>query len=187
MLGTVAIHAAGLYTLRRWKLRSTSRGVLIIATLLVPLSFAAGIMFSGTGEDRVPVGSPFYLAAVMIGMLGYGAVTSLSARALFPEGWWRLTVAVMGTSAGQLVINRLASKPGSTELLFATALFALPLASYLIATLFQLRAMAAKQHLTPVRPLRHSPYWESPPFLWPFRLGLQAGISESVRATRSKR
>ncbi len=37
LLVTAAIHAAGNYTLRRWNLRATSRGVLIIATLLIPI------------------------------------------------------------------------------------------------------------------------------------------------------
>jgi hypothetical protein len=36
---TASFFGAGLYTLRRWKLETTSRGLLIIATLLVPLSF----------------------------------------------------------------------------------------------------------------------------------------------------
>ena len=36
---TGALFAAGLYTLGRWKLEATSRGLLAIATLLVPLDF----------------------------------------------------------------------------------------------------------------------------------------------------
>ncbi|MFO0863109.1 MAG: hypothetical protein U0744_00350 [Gemmataceae bacterium] len=36
---TAAIFAAGLYTLRHWKLESTSRSLLLIATLLTPLDF----------------------------------------------------------------------------------------------------------------------------------------------------
>ncbi len=152
LLGTVAIHAAGLYTLRRWKLRSTSRGVLIIATLLVPLSFAAGILLSGSDAERSPVTSPLYISAVAAGLLGYGAITSLSARSLFAEGWWRLVVAVMGTSAGQLIINRLAEAENTrSSVVTATALFALPLASFLVATLAQLQLVARKTHLTRAR------------------------------------
>ena len=152
LLGTVAIHAAGLYTLRRWKLRSTSRGVLIIATLLVPLSFAAGILLSGSDAERSPVTSPLYIAAVAAGLLGYGAITSLSARSLCAEGWWRLVVAVMGTSAGQLIINRLAEAESTrSSVVKATALFALPLASFLVATLAQLQLVARKTHLTRAR------------------------------------
>jgi hypothetical protein len=152
LLGTIAIHAAGLYTLRRWKLRSTSRGVLIIATLLVPLSFAAGILLSGSDAERSPVTSPLYVAAVAAGLLGYGAITSLSAKSLFAEGWWRLVVAVMGTSAGQLIINRLAEAENTkSSMVKATALIAVPLASFLVATLAQLHLIARKTHLTRAR------------------------------------
>ena len=42
-----AIYAAGLYTLARWRLRHTSRAVLVIATLLVPLSVLAGLAAAG--------------------------------------------------------------------------------------------------------------------------------------------
>src|SRR5690606_17982082 len=47
LLGTAALHGAGLYTLRRWNLQSTSRGVLTITLLLVPLNFLAAILISG--------------------------------------------------------------------------------------------------------------------------------------------
>src|SRR5205823_3866722 len=36
---TATLFAAGLYTLHHWKLAATSRGLLVIATLLVPLNF----------------------------------------------------------------------------------------------------------------------------------------------------
>ncbi len=183
MLGTVAIHAAGLYTLRRWKLRSTSRGVLIIATLLVPLSFAAGIVLGGSGETRTPVTSPFYIAAVLVGVLGYGVVTTLSARALFSEGWWRLTVVVIGTSAGQLVINRLADVPTSWPLAAATALFALPLGCYLAAALSQLHAVSLKKHLTPARAAQTYTVLGVAAFSLAVPLGLQAWVSGAVRET----
>ena len=38
---TAALFAVGFYTERRWKLQTTSRGLLVIATLLVPLNFLA--------------------------------------------------------------------------------------------------------------------------------------------------
>src|SRR5712664_485089 len=36
---TAGLFGSGLYTLSHWKLESTSRGLLVIATLLVPLDF----------------------------------------------------------------------------------------------------------------------------------------------------
>ncbi len=152
MLGTMAVHAAGLYTLRRWKLRRTSRGVLIIGMLLVPLSFVAGIVLSGPDDARLPAIGPMYIAAVTVGLLGYGAITSLSARALLVADWWRLIVAVMGSAAGQLVINRQVEFEGRGSLMVrATALFAVPLASFLAATLTQLQQVARKTRLSRAR------------------------------------
>ncbi|MEZ6089142.1 MAG: hypothetical protein R3C05_14165 [Pirellulaceae bacterium] len=53
LLGTAGVEAAGLYTLRQWNLKDTSRAVLIIATLLIPLNIVAGIaLATGSGTDR---------------------------------------------------------------------------------------------------------------------------------------
>jgi hypothetical protein len=149
MLGTAAIHGVGLYTLKRWHLRATSRGVLVIATLLVPLSFAAGILLAGTGPDKVPISSPWYLLAVLVGLAGYGAVTTFSARALSPVGWWRIVVAVIGTSLGQLIINRVdLAMPESSPVVLLTLLFAVPLIAFIAATAGQLIAIAQRRRLT---------------------------------------
>ena len=43
---TAALFGAGLYTDRRWKIHTTSHGVLMIATLLVPLNFLAIAAFT---------------------------------------------------------------------------------------------------------------------------------------------
>lgn len=183
MLGTIAIHAAGLYTLRRWRLRTTSRGALIIATLLVPLCFAAGMLFPRTSGTPLPaLFSLHYLLAVLVGLVGYGIATSLSARGLFAEGWWRLTTAVMGTVAGQLIIfralygNQDAGGHTLTEPLVATTLFALPLASFLVATVAQLRVISRKQHLTPVRGAQTFTVLGIAAFSLAVALALQAGV-----------
>src|SRR5262249_45691961 len=41
MLVTATIHGAGMYTLHRWNLKSTSRGLLIISVFLIPLNYLA--------------------------------------------------------------------------------------------------------------------------------------------------
>ncbi len=48
---TTAFFGAGLYTLRYWKLESTSQGILVIASLLVPLNFLvmAGLTVDNPG------------------------------------------------------------------------------------------------------------------------------------------
>lgn len=107
LLGTAAIHGAGLYTLRRWNLQSTSRGVLTITLLLVPLNFLAAILISNDDAERLPVTSPTYLAAITIGMLAFGAICYTGARALVARRWPALALAVLGPSTVQLAINRL--------------------------------------------------------------------------------
>jgi hypothetical protein len=48
---TSALFAAGLYTLHHWKLESTSRGLLVIGTLMVPLNFLVLAGLSKPGES----------------------------------------------------------------------------------------------------------------------------------------
>ena len=55
MLVTAAIYGAGMYTLRHWKLESTSRGLLIIATLLIPLNFLAAIALAKNRDATHPL------------------------------------------------------------------------------------------------------------------------------------
>ncbi len=134
MLITMAIYGAGIYTLRRWNLRTTSRGVLTIALLLMPLNFLAAIIMPAPDDPLA------YSLAVALGLLAGGWVTYSAGRALLPHGWWRLTCVVLATSAGQLLIDRLA-RPGLT-LAQASLLAALPLGGFLVATVTQIhRAM----------------------------------------------
>ncbi len=146
MLGTAAFEGAGIYTLRRWNLQSISRAVLIITALLIPLNFLAAIALSKA--DR-PVTDPLYIAAVLIGLMAFGAMVYFASRALMPNGWWRMALAVMGTSAGQLIINRQAGTTMSAA--FVTLLLGLPLASYLCATLDQVREARWRARLSPRR------------------------------------
>ncbi len=61
-----AIYAAGFYTLSRWRLRHTSRAVLVIATLLVPLTVLAGIAAAGTGSSALQLTDPVTLLTIVI-------------------------------------------------------------------------------------------------------------------------
>lgn len=54
LAGTLAVEAAGIYTLRKWRLRHTSRAVLVIAGLLLPLSLVAGLAIAGGGGAGSP-------------------------------------------------------------------------------------------------------------------------------------
>ncbi|MCL4204336.1 MAG: hypothetical protein KJ000_17775 [Pirellulaceae bacterium] len=141
---TLAIYGAGMYTLRRWNLQATSRGVLIIALLLSPLNFVAAIVLSG--PDQRPVTDPWYLGAVALGLLVCGGITYSGGRALIGAGWWRLTTAVLATSMGQLIVDRQTDLPltaGGTSLLLG-----LPLAGYLAAVVTQILRAAAWPRLS---------------------------------------
>ncbi|MCC9600010.1 hypothetical protein LOC67_05505 [Stieleria sp. JC731] len=70
MLGNASIFFAGLYTLFRWKLQSSSRATLVIGTLLVPLGILAGLSTDGIGSSTVQLTDPITVAAI----LGCGAV-----------------------------------------------------------------------------------------------------------------
>jgi hypothetical protein len=138
MVFTLALHLAGLYAHWFWKLAAVSRAILIIALLLVPLGFSAGVVLH---RDDSATSLPLLLAAVAIGLTIFGWITWSGAKILTGEGAWRLTAAVLGCCLGQLVINRVAIPGTSTQSLPLIAL--LPVASFLIAAIGQIwRAQA---------------------------------------------
>src|SRR5262249_55838642 len=96
---TTALFGAGLYTLHHWKLESTSRGLLVIATLLVPLNFLVlpGLLHSEAGD-------PLELLIAGAALAVYTGLITLAARVLVPDGRPLLPLAVLGASASQLVV-----------------------------------------------------------------------------------
>jgi hypothetical protein len=147
MLGTGAFHAAGHYTLRKWDLRSISRAVLIIGTLLVPLNFLAAIALTGGGESSARDSIPLFVVAVVIGMTAYGVMTWYAGQSLLSYGRSLLLVAVLGTCAGQLLVNRLFT-PATTDTAVILLLM-VPLVAYLFAVVGSLRAARRWRHLSP--------------------------------------
>ncbi len=124
---TAGIHGAGVYTLHRWRLKSTSRALLIIATLLVPLNYLAAIALS----DMRPVTDPLYLTALGISLIVFGAQTLSAASILVPRRAFALWLAVMGPSLAQLMIARLARPGLPTESVLGMML--VPAASFAVA------------------------------------------------------
>ncbi len=136
MLGTAAIHGAGIYTLRKWDLQSTSRAVLIIGMLLTPLNFLAAIILSGSGDMVRPLTDPYYLLAVTVALVAFSTMTYFASTALIRSGWQRLMLAVLGPSLAMLLINRLAST--EMNLWRALLLAAAPVACFTVAGVWQL-------------------------------------------------
>ena len=130
---TVAIFGAGLYSLSHWKLESTSRGLLTIATLLVPLNFLvmAGLLVQhGVGAGGLDL---FRLAseAVALGVFSY--LLGKAGRVLVPDGRWLLALAVLGISASALASPRLLAEE-NTDLWRSLAAGLLPVACFVAGT-----------------------------------------------------
>ncbi len=96
LAANAAIFSAGLYTLSRWRLRHTSRAVLVIATLLVPLSVLGGLAAAGTDVDAIQLDDPITLAAIAIAALVYGVLLLLGGKALTGPYARQVLLAVAG-------------------------------------------------------------------------------------------
>ena len=107
MLITAAIHGAGTYTLKRWKLRNTSRGVLLIGMLLIPLNFLAASLLNGSPEQRRSLSDPLLWLAVVVGIAAYSAMSWFSTRNLFRIRHLATAVCVVASGVSILVANRL--------------------------------------------------------------------------------
>lgn len=97
---TAAIFGIGLYTEHRWKLPTTSRGILTIATLLVPLNFLAIAAVSSVEISSYIVLVCEALAPVLFFIFVYFAGKTLTPN--FPQV---LAIGVLGSSIGQILIH----------------------------------------------------------------------------------
>ena len=134
-LFTVAFHGAGMYTLRRWNLAAVSRVILIISLLLVPLTFSAAVVMSGSGEQQRPPTDPLFLIALATGIAVFTWVCYSAGRELIGRGAWPLTIAVLGCSLSQVLIQRVQLTGADFVRLAAVA--ALPIGAFLVATGWQ--------------------------------------------------
>jgi hypothetical protein len=142
LAATAAMHGAGLYTLRRWRLRSTSRGLLLISTLLVPLNVLAAMVLN----DKTRTYGPIDYVAFSIGLSVLSAIAVSAARVLNRRNPWPTVIAVVGTAIGMSTIGRLA-RPGA-DLGRTLALFALPFLSFVLAAIAHIVSLSAGRRLT---------------------------------------
>ena len=127
---TAALFGAGLYTLSHWKLEATSRGLLVIATLLTPLDF---LVLAGLSQGRPA--SVLDWGTELFALIAFTALVLRSSRILvgqksgdgtqdagegkqatgdgirrlagrLPSDASLLTFAVVGASATQLLVPR---------------------------------------------------------------------------------
>src|SRR5262245_48279815 len=100
---TTALFGLGFYSAHRWKLPTTSRGVLVISTLLAPLNFLAMTAFS---REAIPpsllvVGGELFSLALFF-FLVYQA-----SKVFLPEAPWMTALATMGPSFAMLLARHL--------------------------------------------------------------------------------
>ena len=126
MLITAAIHIAGSYTLKKWKLQKTSRGTLLIGLLLVPLNFLAACVLSNNGAER-SLTNPVYWLAVIGGLGIFGFLTARSSKLLLRAGHLPVVVGTLAAAVMTLVANRL-PLPAS---IWAPLLFSVPVGAAL--------------------------------------------------------
>jgi hypothetical protein len=109
---TAGLFSLGLYSEHRWKLATTSRGILVTATLLIPLNFLAFAAFSHglAGSDPVALGGEV-IAFVLFLVLAWFA-----ARVVVPQWPAWLAAGVMALSAGTLAVRYLSVNAGDAEL-----------------------------------------------------------------------
>lgn len=111
MLATLAVHGAGQYTLRRWKLRTTSRGILHIGLMLIPLSVLVGILLSRRGElPEVSWGSAL---AVAVGTVVYTGLAFTASRSLFSRLYAPIALLTVVSSLTLLPIALFSARGGA--------------------------------------------------------------------------
>lgn len=122
-----ALFALGFYTEQKWKLPTTSRGVLAIATLLVPLNFLSIAAFT-QGTSSV---EPLVIAGELVSIGLFSVLVYLAARSIVTPAPLGLMVGVLGASTVQLLVRRWVTPEAPTGLLLA--LGSLPVACHVAA------------------------------------------------------
>jgi hypothetical protein len=100
-LVTLAIHLAGFYTLKRWKLPSTSRGLLVLGAVMMCVTSLATVLL--TEQSSAPVNA---LVPIVVGFIGFGVLSHLSSASLFPGMRPLWTTAVSLSAIAPLILGR---------------------------------------------------------------------------------
>ena len=129
---TAILFGIGLYTEHRWKLPTTSRGILTIATLLVPLNFLAIAAVSASNTSgALVIGSELLAPAIFLCLVYFAG------RVITPGCAHILSAGVLGSSVGQLLVRHFAAIDTSPALLVLLGAF--PVACYVVTVGLALR------------------------------------------------
>ena len=131
---TAILFGIGLYTEHRWKLPTTSRGILTIATLLVPFNFLAIAAVSASNTSGALVlGSELLAPAIFLCLVYFAG------RIITPGCAHILAAGVLGSSIGQLLVRHLATTDYSPLLLIFLGAF--PVLFYVVTVGLALRVV----------------------------------------------
>ena len=132
---TAALFSLGLYVERRWRLPTTTHGILLISVLLVPLNFLAIAAFTlnDAPDDILAIGGELLSIVVFAGF------TFAAGRILVGSAAWHLAAGVIVSSALELVVRRFTAADSSTAGLLALGL--LPVLSFALPTMYWARRL----------------------------------------------
>jgi hypothetical protein len=137
---TAILFGVGLYTEHRWKLPTTSRGILTIATLLVPLNFLAIAAVSASNTPgALALGSELAAPAIFLCLVYFAG------RVITPGCAHLLAAGVLGSSIGQLLVRHFAAPDVSPALLIFLAAF--PVACYIVTVGMALRMVLSDREI----------------------------------------
>ncbi|MFO0013632.1 MAG: hypothetical protein ACK553_12870, partial [Planctomycetota bacterium] len=109
----MATFGLGLYAWHRWKLPTTSKGILVIGMMLLPLNFLAFALFTlGTPWDWFTVGGEMISLAIL------GALAWQAAQVLTPSAVWVTTLTPIAFALANLLIRRTVSEGADVPLLY---------------------------------------------------------------------
>ena len=114
---TAVLFAVGFHAERRWRLPTTARGLLVIATLLTPLNMLAVASLNRAAVAESP--GTWIGEAVAIAL--FAALCHGAGRYLIGRAPWTMVVGVVVPSAAMFLIRRLAGADSGTGTLLARA------------------------------------------------------------------
>jgi hypothetical protein len=137
---TAILFGIGLYTDHRWKLPTTSRGILTTATLLVPLNFLAIAAVSASNmSGALVLGSELAAPAIFLCLVYFAG------RVITPGCAHVLSAGVLGSSIGQLLVRHFAAVDSPPGLLIFLGAF--PVICYLVTVALALRVILADREI----------------------------------------
>lgn len=115
---TAALFGLGLYAAKRWKLPTTSQGLLITAILMVPLNFLALAAFSEGSFGK----NWLMFVGEVVSVAGFTALTYFAARVVLPQWSVPVTIGVMAQCGLAFAVRRFVTPETGLEVLYGISI-----------------------------------------------------------------